>query len=622
MLRSSSVPKTIHAVLHTNARRFPDAPALLAEGRTELTYGALAAHVDHTAAALRSIGIGREDHIAIVLPNGPEMASAFLSVASCATAAPLNPSYQAPEYDFYLSDLGARALLVEAGSSLPAVDVAAKRGIPILELSWQAEDPAGSFTIAARHSAPGSEDGFAEPDDTALILHTSGTTSRPKIVPLSHQNLVHSAASIQAWLGLAPADRSLNVMPLFHVHGLLASLLASLYAGASVVCTPGFLAPYFFNWLEAFRPTWYTAVPTMHQAVLARAAGQAAILSERTLRFIRSCSASLPPQVMDSLEKTFQVPVVEAYGMTEASHQMTCNPLPPGERKPGSVGLPAGAESAIMDDGGNLLPAGEEGEIVIRGGGVTAGYENNPEANRESFTAGWFRTGDLGYLDNDGYLFISGRKKEVINRGGEKITPREVDEVLLSHPDVAQAVAFAVPHTTLGEEVGAAVVLKAGADLDEQTLRRFAALTLAPFKVPAVVVFVDEIPKGPTGKLQRIGLADKLDLPAVPEPESIEASEHRAPSTPVEERLFIIWCEVLGIETCGVEDRFLALGGDSMLAAQIVSRVRAAYGMDVSMVDFFDTPTITGMAAALEAKIRTEIDSMSDDEVRRWTDES
>ena len=614
----SNQPRTIRAMLQASACGHPNAPALLAEGRPPLSYRSLAEHVDTTAAALRACGIGRNDRVGIVLPNGPEMAAAFLSVASCATADPLNPAYQAQEYKFYLADLGARALLVEAGSTSPAVAVAGELGIPILELIPAPDGPAGQFSIVSEQTASPNADGSAEPEDTALMLHTSGTTSRPKMVPLTQENLVHSAHSIQTWLGLTPADRTLNVMPLFHVHGLMASLLASIHAGASVVCTPGFLAPRFYDWLDAFLPTWYTAVPTMHQSILARAEGQGDILQRRLLRFIRSCSAALPPQVMAALEETLNAPVVEAYGMTEASHQMTCNPLPPGERKPGSVGLPAGAETAIMDDAGGLLPAGKQGEIVIRGGGVTAGYANNPDANRESFTDGWFRTGDLGYLDAAGYLFITGRKKEVINRAGEKISPREVDEILLSHPAVAQAVTFAIPDPSLGEEVGAAVVLKEGAVLDSTTLRRYASLSLAPFKVPAQVVFVDEIPKGPTGKLQRIGLAGKLGITA--REAGAEPVQRREPSGPVEERLLSIWCEVLGLEDCGVDDRFLALGGDSILAVQIVSRVRVGFGVDVGLVDFFETPTIAAMAAALEEKILAEIKGLSDEEVRRQRD--
>ena len=301
-------------------------------------------------------------------------------------------------------------------------------------------------------------------------------------------------------------------MPLFHIHGLIAAVLSSLAVGASIYCTPGFNALKVFAWLAGANPTWYTAVPTMHQAILARASRNKDIVAVANLRFVRSSSSSLPPQVMAELEDTFNCPVVEAYGMTEATHQMACNPLPPAARKAGTVGIAAGPEVAIMDLEGNLLTAGETGEIVIRGDNVTGGYENNDKANAEAFTQGWFRTGDQGVLDGEGYISITGRLKEIINRGGEKISPREVDEVLMDHAAVQQVVTFAVPHDKLGEEVAAVVVLREGATAEAAEIRAFAAQRLADFKVPRTVLFRDEIPKGATGKLQRIGLAEKLGL--------------------------------------------------------------------------------------------------------------
>jgi acyl-CoA synthetase (AMP-forming)/AMP-acid ligase II len=324
-----------------------------------------------------------------------------------------------------------------------------------------------------------------------------------------------SASHIAATLALTQADRCLNIMPLFHIHGLIAAVLSSLRAGASVVCTEGFNALNFFARLDEFKPSWYTAVPTMHQAILSRGERNREIAEHAGLRFIRSSSASLPPQVMAALETTFGVPVIEAYGMTEASHQMASNPLPHrGERFAGAVGLSAGPEIAIMDADGNLLPPRELGEVVIRGRNVTAGYENNPDANASAFTNGWFRTGDQGFLDEQGYLRLTGRLKELINRGGEKISPIEVDTVLMDHPAVAQCLTFAMPHEMLGEEVAAAVVLREDATATDHELRDFLSERLAPFKVPRKIIFLDEIPTGATGKLQRIGLAAKLGLVA------------------------------------------------------------------------------------------------------------
>jgi len=315
-----------------------------------------------------------------------------------------------------------------------------------------------------------------------------------------------------ATLQLTAADRALNIMPLFHIHGLIAGTLAPLAAGSTIFCTPGFNALKFFQWMAECKPTWYTAVPTMHQTILARAAQNREVIAVHPLRFLRSSSSSIPPQVIAELEAVFNAPLIESYGMTEASHQMASNPLPPAVRKPGTVGVAAGPEIAIMDDSGALLPRGATGEIVIRGPNVTLGYENNPKANGEAFTSGWFRTGDQGTIDADGYLSITGRLKEIINRGGEKISPREVDEVLMDHPAVAQVVTFAIPHDKLGEDIGAAVVLKEGRQATERELREFVQSRLADFKVPRRILLLEEIPKGATGKLQRIGLAAKLGL--------------------------------------------------------------------------------------------------------------
>jgi acyl-CoA synthetase (AMP-forming)/AMP-acid ligase II len=433
----------------------------------------------------------------------------------------LNPGYKADEFSFYLGDTGARALIVQAGADTPARAAAAQRGIPVVELLPDANGPAGAFSLLppdgmTRGGSQGGTEGTGEAgaDEVALILHTSGTTSRPKIVPLRHVNVTASAYNIGRSLLLGPDDVCMNIMPLFHIHGLIAATLASLAAGGAVSCTAGFNGFRFYSWFEQVRPTWYTAVPTMHQTILELAPRHKPAIAGGQLRFIRSSSSSLPAQVMTAMETAFGVPVIEAYGMTEAAHQMASNPLPPGSRFPGCVGIAAGPEVAIMDEQGSLLPSGDRGEVVIRGRNVTAGYESNPAANAAAFTNGWFRTGDQGVLDADGYLRLTGRLKEQINRGGEKFSPLEVDEVLMDHPAVAQCLAFGVPHAKLGEEVGAAIVLRPGQTAKDTELRAFCAERLAHFKVPRRIVILDEIPKGATGKLQRIGLAEKLGLTA------------------------------------------------------------------------------------------------------------
>jgi len=506
-------------------RRFQTVAELLEHGEensvaigapeaTPLHYGQLRSLVDRTVEDLNALGIGRNDRVAIVLNNGPEMATAPLAISAGATTAPLNPHYREEEFDFYLTDLQPKALIVEAGVPSASRAVAERLKIPIIELRADRQLGAGEFSLqplAQMSSAPASR-GLAQPEDIALLLHTSGTTSHPKIVPLSQRNITASARHIATTLQLSPDDRCLNIMPLFHIHGLMAAVSASLAAGSSVWCTSGFNALRFFLRVDQLKPTWYTAVPTMHQAILARARRNREITERMKLRFIRSSSATLLPQVMAELEQTFRAPVIESYGMTEASHQIASNPVPPGSRKPGSVGVAAGPEVAIMGEDGELLPNSTEGEVVIRGPNVTRGYENNPEANGQAFTGGWFRTGDQGLLDADGYLRLTGRLKELINRGGEKFSPLEVDHALMDHPAVAQVVTFAMPHPKLGEEVAAAVVLRDGKTATERELRAFAAHRLTEFKVPRKIVIVPEIPKGAAGKMRRIGLAAKLGL--------------------------------------------------------------------------------------------------------------
>ncbi len=508
-------PETLPELL---ARGADAAVALAAPDEEPMTYAHLRRLLSARLLDFRRLDVGREDTIALVLPNGPVTAAVFLSAASAAVAAPLHPDYTRDEFEFFLGDLGPSLLVMEAGTDSPARDVAAATGIRIADVVRVGDGPAGAFTFAEADSvAPHGDEEPATPDHIALVLHTSGTTSRNKVVPLSHRNICTSAFNVSTSLSLEPVDRCLNIMPLFHIHGLVAALLGSLSAGASVCCTPGFNALKFFGWMKETHPTWCTAVPTMYHTILRRADRNRDIVREGRLRFLRSCSAPLPRAVMKTLEETFEVPVVEAYGMTEAAHQMTCNPLPPGERRPGTVGLRAGPELAIMDEGGGvLLPRGRVGEVVIRGANVTSGYRGAPEANATAFSSdGWFRTGDQGMLSHDGYLTITGRIKEIINRGGEKLAPRELDEVLSHHPAVAQAFAFPVPHAVLGEEVGAVVTIEADAGVGEDfivELQAFAAARLAAFKVPRYVVVVDEIPKGPTGKVRRHDLARQLGL--------------------------------------------------------------------------------------------------------------
>ena len=587
------------------ARHSPDAAAILAPDCSALSYGALHQQISYVGVALRAMGLGRHDRVAVVLPNGPEMAVAVLGVAASATCLPTNPAYGAEELDRYFADLQPRALITQVDS--PARRMALSRGVRVVDLSTTGDMQAGLFTLTSDRGTLTSDHGSApsrdtvDPSDVALLMTTSGTTSRPKIVPLTHANICTAACGWGTPLALTETDRCLNVMPLFHGHGLIGTVLASLASGASVICTPRCDINSFFGWLTEFRPTWYSAVPTMHQAILAEARRHRERSADHRLRFVRSGSAPLPPHVIAELEQTFATCVIEFCGITEtAASPVACNPLPPRLRKVGSIGLPVELDVAIMDEGGAFLPSGQTGQVVVRGASLMSGYDADSIATKAAFAGDWFKTGDLGFFDDDGYLFLAGRIKEIINRGGQKIAPSQVDEVLLEHPAVAEAVTFAVPHPTLGEDVAAAVVLRPAANVTPKDIRQFAMGRLATFKVPRQVQIVAEIPKGPTGKVQRIGLAEKLGLAGG----SAASRTFAAPRTPLENILAGIWSDVLRLDQVGIHDDFFALGGDSLLAAHVLTSIHDAMHLEVGVVSLFDAPTVAEMAEYLETLIK------------------
>jgi acyl-CoA synthetase (AMP-forming)/AMP-acid ligase II len=587
------------------ARHSPDAAAILAPDCSALNYGALHQQISYVGGALRAMGLGRHDRVAVVLPNGPEMAVAVLGVAASATCLPTNPAYGAEELDRYFADLQPRALITQVDS--PARRVALSRGVRVVDLSTTGDMQAGLFTLASDHGTLTSDHGSApsrdtvDPSDVALLMTTSGTTSRPKIVPLTHANICTAACGWGTPLALTETDRCLNVMPLFHGHGLIGTVLASLASGASVICTPRCDINSFFGWLTEFRPTWYSAVPTMHQAILAEARRHRERSADHRLRFVRSGSAPLPPHVIAELEQTFATCVIEFCGITEtAASPVACNPLPPRLRKVGSIGLPVDLDVAIMDEGGAFLPSGQTGQVVVRGASLMSGYDADSIATKAAFAGDWFKTGDLGFFDDDGYLFLAGRIKEIINRGGQKIAPSQVDEILLEHPAVAEAVTFAVPHPTLGEDVAAAVVLRPAAKVTPKDIRQFAMGRLATFKVPRQVRIVAEIPKGPTGKVQRIGLAEKLGLAGG----GGASRTFAVPRTPLENILAEIWADVLRLGQVGIHDDFFALGGDSLLAAHVLTSIHDAMHLEVGVVSLFDAPTVAEMAEYLETLIK------------------
>jgi acyl-CoA synthetase (AMP-forming)/AMP-acid ligase II len=491
-------PESLLSILHESGPH----PALICpDDGTVVTHRELATSVHRLAGLLAGLGVRRGQRVAIAMPNGPEIVELLLAVAALgATAAPMNPAYTQAEYAFYLSDLDPALLLVPAGRGADAR--AAAGGRTVADVSARALGPP-QLSVAGTRATRESPFGPGSPGDVALLLHTSGTTRRPKQVPLLQRNLMASVRAIAAHYRLGAADVSYCAMPLFHVHGLIASALAQLAAGGTVV-TPRRLSPRrYWQQAAAHGVTWVSASPTIHTELIERGTGSAP-----SIRFVRSCSSALPGALLRRLGELYRAPVLEAYGMTEASHQMTSNPLPPGRRRPGSVGVPAGAEVRIVDQAGRDLPAGQPGEVAVRGAGLTPGYRGDPEANAESFFGGWFRTGDRGLLE-DGYLRLEGRIKELIIRGGENISPGEVEDALKTHPAVADAVCFGIDDDKYGQVVGAAVVLKGEADPAQ--LRARCRASLADFKVPKVIHVVNEIPRTPTGKIRRSVIASRLN---------------------------------------------------------------------------------------------------------------
>ena len=478
--------------------------SVIMPGGPTVTYGELRDEVERVAETLAAVAPARQA-VSIVLPNGLEFLVAFLAVARAgAIAAPLNSAYTLDEFKFFMEDADSQLVILPEGDH-PGRDAANQLGIPTLDARLDSHGKVqlsrDGSNLTCRKDTPG-----PSPDDIALFLHTSGTTSRPKGVPLTHANLLASLQNIGDTYALTPDDIAMVVMPLFHVHGLIGVALSTFSTGGSIVVPPRFSASRFWQEQSLTGATWYSAVPTIHQILLMRADDDSA--PKESFRFIRSCSAALAPSVFGDLEARFGAPVLEAYGMTEASHQMSSNPLPPGDRRPGTVGAGTGVEIAVMDDDGRLLDTGEGGEVVIKGPNVTLGYHNNPTANAEAFTNGWFRTGDQGLLDTGGVLTLTGRLKELINRGGEKISPLEIDAILLQHPCVAEAVCFGVPDVKYGEAVQAAVVLSSA--VSEGDIRSFCGSHLADFKVPDRVYLVESLPRTATGKIQRRNISAQI----------------------------------------------------------------------------------------------------------------
>jgi oxalate---CoA ligase len=572
----------------------PQGAALAAPKRTTLTYSGLLNHIKSASAAFCQAGVRAGTVAVLALPNGPEFVTSALAISMQATCAPLDLDLTAEEYRRCLPRIRASALVCEEGADFPAVHAARELGMRLIRIGPSLNAPAGVFELAGTEGAGDRE--RERQIEAAFLFHTSATTEVPKLVPRSHASVRVAAKQDADALQLNAADRFLSLMPLCHGHGISA-IFTQLVCGASALCTPRFDAPGFLAWLEEFRPTWFSADPTLQRVILTLARENLRVFRKLPLRFIRSAGAQPNPDTMRGLEELLGIPVLDGYGLTEIP-SVTRNS--PSQRKPGSVGKSAGAEIAIMDSSGHLLPAESDGEVVVRGPTLMPGYLDNPEVNRSVFRDGWFRTGDIGRLDHDGFLFIVGRTKEMINRGGKKIVPQEVDNAIAKHPALADVAAFAIAHRTLGEDVAAAVVLHPGAKATELEVRRFAVAWLAPYKIPRRVVFIDKIPRTANGKPKRNFLAESFkDLAARATRTNAVSMEPTRPLTELESKLIDIWRAALGVDEIAVHDDFFYLGGDSISVAIMLAQTAGCLGIDRDQIaegDFLDQPTVATLA--------------------------
>lgn len=583
-------------LLTAQALHEPSAVAIAAPGRDPMTYAEWNAVGLAAVAALLEAGIEPTDRIALLVPNGPEAAAATVILSSFATVAPLDPGSRADELERALHLLAVTCVVVLAGSGQIARSIAARLDLAIVELVVETGASAGAFVVRAVHAKARGSHAPAGEARPGILARTSGTVGPPKLVAISNANVISAARAVCGALALEPLDRCLIVRPMFHMNAIVTIVAASLAAGAGIVCLGGFEAEQFFTSLRDDRITWFSAPPAMHREILACGpAFRAAALAAR-LRFIRSSSAALHEDVCKQIESLFNAPLLEGYGMSEAPF-IACNPLPPGVRKIGSVGLPQDCEMMIVDDAGRALDAEQVGEVVIRGPNVASGYVD-ASFDATAFVDGWLRTGDLGRRDGDGYLYLLGRQKELINRGGQKFFPRDIESVLREDRSIADVVAFGMPHPTLGEEVAAAVILQDGATRSESEIKQFAMERVTEGKVPKRVLILSQFPRTPTGKVQVHELRKLLEQ----KPSGI-APEGRAPAQLLEAQLLQLFQDVLDAPDFGVEDDFFVAGGDSLRAVRLIARIRSQCGEDVSLQSLFEAPMPRTLAKRVVAAL-------------------
>jgi acyl-CoA synthetase (AMP-forming)/AMP-acid ligase II/thioesterase domain-containing protein len=587
-----SIPSTIKQAIERQCLINPDRPAIVSTDFGHLTYAELDRVVREIGKGLRAAGFGRFARVGVAVPSGPHAALVILSVSCSAIAIPLNPKQTFEEIEASFANLRPDCLLIWQHSECAARSIAERHGIHTLEIHPGHETRLNVHLTPVRDLIPAADEEL-DTEEPAFILQTSGTTSRPKLIPFSHRNMLAAAARLRAWFKLTSEDRCLSVSPVYYSHGLKVTVLTPLLTGGSVAFPTDAMKVDYREWFGALRPTWYSAGPTLHRMVFDQARVQSDPHRTHSLRFILSGGAPLQTELLAGLGSTFQVPVVEHYGSSEAA-QIAANLPPPGPSKPGTVGVPWPDTLVVVGEEGNAVPPGTQGEVLVRGPTVIAGYLNAPELNSASFIDGWLRTGDIGSLDQDGFLTIHGRSNDLINRGGEKVSPIEVEEALIAHPAVADAAAFSVPHSRLGEDVAAAVVLRPGASADPHQLRTYLSEKMVSFKVPRRIVVVNVLPKGPTGKVLRRRLSETFGSGG-----SYVPSDVKSPAADLASRLTPIWERLLNKSPISIDDDFFEAGGDSLLAVQMLIELERVIGRPVPNSVLFETSTIRALTERL-----------------------
>ncbi|MBR0868994.1 AMP-binding protein [Bradyrhizobium tropiciagri] len=584
---------TLGQVIGRIASRFPQRTAIVAATLAPLTYRDLQRQLNDVRRQLRLAGYDCKARIGVLMPNGPEAILSIVAVACSSVAVPLDARLAPAEIGQRLDMLRLDALLVPHGGACEARQAAERRRVAIIEVAPVGHGQLG-LEIVARASDSPAIDADPDPSSPAFIIQTSGTTAQPKLIPFSHGNMLAAAARLKAWFGLTPDDRCLSVSPPYYSHGLKATVFTPLLTGGSIAIPANSAVVTLDEWFDILRPTWYSAGPALHAAVLHKDQGLEVARVAHTLRFVVSGGAPLPAEVQHGLQRILGVPVLEHYGSSEAA-QIAANLPPPGANRVGTCGQPWPGTLAVVGEDGHSLPAGERGEIWVRGPTVTSGYLDAPELNQTAFIGGWFRTGDIGSLDADGFLSLHGRLSELINRGGEKISPAEIESALLRHAAVAEAAAFAIPHPRLGEDVAAAIVPYPGEHATPAELRQFLLRELASFKIPRRFLILEQLPKGATGKIQRLRLRESAER-SLGHHSTMPMPDAGKGSSDLEAELLTVWRSLLKSEAVTVDDDFFASGGDSLLAMDMLIEVERLIGRPVPETIMIGAETIRQLA--------------------------